>query len=206
MSTIVSNVGTEVDCQIAKGADFAATLIVTQANGSPLSLVNAAVTADIKSSNETSILQASFACGGNGAAGKILTFSVGALNGIPAAGDAITGGTSAATGTIVTYTPIGEVMVISVLTGVFQVGEVLHDTTQSFVTTATVAIIAATTLFASDGAVNLSLIAANNVLTPGATLTDPEGQYVWDMKVVLASGAVLRPYFGNVSVVAAVTP
>jgi hypothetical protein len=43
-------------------------------------------------------------------------------------------------------------------------------------------------------------------LTPGATLTDPEGQYVWDMKVVLASGAVLRPYFGNVSVVAAVTP
>jgi hypothetical protein len=204
---VISNIGTEEDFQIAQGADFTAQFVVNQPNNSPLNLAGARVSADIKDTNETSVVRCTFACTGDGAAGRVVVLAQGALlNGTFAAGDSVTGVTSAATGTVVSFDPVTLALVLGGVSGTFQIGEELHDTTASFTTTALTLSVGATTLFTASGIVNLTLLAVNNVLAPGANLTDPEGQYVWDLKVVLASGAVLRPYFGNVSVVAAVTP
>lgn len=204
---LISNVGVEEDFDIAQGADFSATFIVNQPNNSPKDLTGAMVSAEIKRSNETSVVACALACTGTGAPAKALVFAPGAAIGVNfGVGDSINGSVSNATGTVVTFDANARVLTVSGVTGIFQVGEGIVDQTLSETTTANLTSITDTALFTSDGSVTVALSALSNVLAPGASLTDVAGQYVWDMKVVLASGAVLRPYFGTVSVVAAVTP
>jgi len=126
MTTVVSNLSTEIDFQLQQGADFATVITVLTANGSPQDLTGATVSAAIKRTGATSMVSASFTA---------------TLSGTP-----------------------------------------------------------------TDGKVTLSLTAAQNVLGAGVSISDPNGQYVWDLKVVLSGGANLRPFFGKVSVVQDVTP
>ena len=43
-------------------------------------------------------------------------------------------------------------------------------------------------------------------LTPGASITDPQSQYVWDLKLTDSAGKVSRPCYGNLNLLREITP
>ncbi len=69
--------------------------------------------------------------------------------------------------------------------------------------------LALTTVIAANpttGIITLSVAYAVNNLDGGLSLTDPNAQYVWDIRLVDSLGHVSRPIWGNFYVWAAVTP
>lgn len=59
---------------------------------------------------------------------------------------------------------------------------------------------------AVNGVLKVSLPHASNTLQAGATATDPEGQYVWDLKMTDSGGNVSHPRYGTVTIWSGVTP
>src|SRR5271166_2667752 len=125
--TVVSNIGAEVDFQIAQGSEFAVSLTMNQPNGSPYNQTGAIVTALIKDSNESSLTRGEFTVIGTGLGCLTLTLDANALNGTFVVGDTIVGATSGWRGTVVSYDPIARVLVLGGLTGDLIVGEALTD-------------------------------------------------------------------------------